>query len=200
MGYDISHRGRGALRSRPTPVDISAFCEPSYLLPGENQRDFEVIRQIIIDEIQPESNLEWLWILDLVELSWETLRYRRLKHRVLREYRHAAIAAILLRLDSPGMPSSDLSQAHIQTKRNAAEWRDDSNAADEIEARLNQHGFDAAAINAEVFYQAREIFSMFDQLMLSAQNRRMSLLREISSRRQDAKRVNHLNRRSQTEP
>ena len=57
------------------------FSEPFLLLPGEDLRDFEAIRQMMVDEIQPQTNIEWLWTLDLVELSWEILRYRRLKKR-----------------------------------------------------------------------------------------------------------------------
>jgi hypothetical protein len=35
-----------------------------------------------------------------------------------------------------------------------------------------------------VFVQARELFAMFDQLMQSAQSRRIGLMREISVRRE----------------
>jgi hypothetical protein len=41
------------------------------LLPGESLHEFEAIRQMIVDDVQPETNIEWLWTPDLVELSWE---------------------------------------------------------------------------------------------------------------------------------
>ena len=62
-------------------AELKPFSEPSLLLPGENPCDFEVIRQMIVDDIQPQTNIEWLWTLDLVEMFWEILRYRRLKNR-----------------------------------------------------------------------------------------------------------------------
>jgi hypothetical protein len=31
------------------------------------------------EKAQPESFIEWLWTSDLIELSWEILRYRRFK-------------------------------------------------------------------------------------------------------------------------
>ena len=77
----------------------------------------------------------------------------------------------------------------MQARRTAAEWRDDPEAADEIEARLDRSGFDQIDINAEVFVQARELFDMFDQLIHVAQNRRIGLLREISIRREYLKRA-----------
>jgi hypothetical protein len=144
---------------------------------------------MMIDDIQPETNIEWLWTLDLIELSWEILRYRSLKQRVLAECRHSAIRAILLRLDGEGMPVERFQHLEFQVGRIVAEWRTDANAAVEIEARLRRHGFDAAAVNSEVLFQAQESFAMFDDLMHAAQNRRMVLLREINVRREFAKRA-----------
>jgi hypothetical protein len=40
-----------------------------------------------------------------------------------------------------------------------------------------------------VFVQARELFDMFDQLMIAAQRRRIGLLQEISFRREFVRRV-----------
>jgi hypothetical protein len=159
------------------------------LLPGEDRREYEILRQMMIDDIQPRTNIEWLWTVDLVELSWEILRYRRLKNRILEAYRVAAIEAFLRRLDGEEMPAEAMPMVQMQTRRTANEWRDDREAAIEIEARLHRSGFDDIDINAEMFAQAREPFAMFDQLMQSAQSRRIGLLREISIRREFAIRV-----------
>ena len=122
-------------------------------------------------------------------VSWEILRYRRLKKRVLDTHRAAAIEAILRRLDGEGMPADAMSIVQIKAKRAAAEWRDDREAAVDIEARLRRGGVDNIDINAEVFVQAAEPFKMFDQLITLAQNRRIGLLREISIRREFARRA-----------
>ena len=53
------------------PDELRPFSEPSFLLPGENLHEFEAIRQMMVEDIQPATNIEWLWALDLVELSWE---------------------------------------------------------------------------------------------------------------------------------
>jgi hypothetical protein len=59
----------------------------------------------------------------------------------------------------------------------------------ETEARLRRNKFDNLDINAEVFVQARASFEMFDRLTQLAQTRRIGLLREISLRRELARRV-----------
>jgi hypothetical protein len=171
------------------PAEFRSFAEPSFLLPGEDLRDYEVLRQMIVEDIQPQTNIEWLWTLDLVELSWEILRYRRLKKSILDVHRATAIEAILRRLDGEGMPAEVMPMVDLHAKRTAAEWRNDRDAANETEARLRRNKFDNIDINAEVFVQARASFEMFDRLTQLAQTRRIGLLREISLRREFAQRA-----------
>jgi hypothetical protein len=180
-------------RALALPAELRAFSEP-FLLAGESLRDFEVVRAMLIDEVRPESFIEWLWALDLVELSWEILRYRHLKNKILDAHRAPAIEAILTRVDGEGMPVEAMPMVRVQARRAAADWRLDRAAAIEIEARLERNRFDAIDINAETFAQARELFVMFDHLMHSAQDRRIGLLREISFRREFARRARRVAR------
>ena len=66
------------------PAELQSFSE-SHLLPDESFRDFEFMRNAIVREVRPDSFIEWLWTFDLVELSWEILRYRRFKMRLHRD-------------------------------------------------------------------------------------------------------------------
>jgi hypothetical protein len=166
------------------PAELRSLEEPSCLLPGESRHEYEVIREMIIEDVGPKTNLEWLWTLDLTELSWEILRYRRLRERILQGYRAKAVASILQRLDGAGMPTPAKSMVQTYSERSALEWCHDPDAASEIDARLERNGFDQATINAEVFLQAREAFAWFDTMMHAAQGRRIALLREIEVRRQ----------------
>ena len=149
--------------TREVPAELKRFAQPSLVLPGEEPRDYEVLQQIIIDDIQPQTNIEWLWTLDLVEQSWELLRYRHLKKTILDVYRATAIEAILRRLDGEGMPAEVMPVVELHARRTAAEWRDDKDAATQTEARLRRSKFDSLDINAEVFVQARAAFEMFDR-------------------------------------
>jgi hypothetical protein len=90
------------------------------------------------------------------------------------------------------MPVEAMPTVRARARQTAAEWRDNREAAIEIEARLDRTGLDAIDINAEVFVQARELFDMFDRLMIAAQRRRIDLFREISIRREFAGRVRHV--------
>jgi hypothetical protein len=177
------------VRHLSIPNEIAALMGQPCLLPGENRRDYEILRLMMINDVQPRTTIEWLWTFDLIELSWEVLRYRRLKQKVLVTNRAAAIEAILWELDGACLPTPTLGVSRLENRRNAIEWRDDPKAAAEIEERLRRHGWDTAAINARVFVQARDAFSMLDNLMSAAQGRRIALLREIGARREFAKRA-----------
>jgi hypothetical protein len=60
------------------PAPLRPLLEPTQLLPGESQSDYATIRQMVIDEVAPQSSIEWLWTMDLIELSWDIVRYRPL--------------------------------------------------------------------------------------------------------------------------
>lgn len=165
------------------PAIFDRVVEPTFLMPGESLDDYKAIRDMILQEIAPQSGIEWLWAADLVELSWDIVRYRSLRQKMLKIRRQDAIAAMLQRLDLPGIPHAFRQSARDQTNLNAEQWRTDPIANAEIEARLATQDIDEGSVNAEVLIQCRELFVLFDSLMQSAQNRRILLLREINRRR-----------------
>ena len=69
------------------------------------------------------------------------------------------------------------------TLQNVQSGCSDPLAASEIDARLAACGFDAHAINVEVYVQDREILVLFESLLNAAQTKRMLLLREIRNQR-----------------
>jgi hypothetical protein len=73
-------------------AEFKEFRHPC-LLPGESRREFETIRRMIIDDIRPGTNIEWLWTLDLVDLSWEILRRCLKQKTTLEAFRLAAVEA-----------------------------------------------------------------------------------------------------------
>jgi len=77
------------------------------LLPGEDPDHYQLIRDAVVREIDPQTAIEWLFVSDLVELSWDILRYRRLRQKVLEASRELAIQAILERIDLAGIEEDD---------------------------------------------------------------------------------------------
>ena len=166
------------------PAPIEALAATPSLLPGESLEVYQMLRQAVFAEIAPKSIIEWLLAIDIAELCWEIQRYRVLRYKVLETSRQRAVASVLSRIDLLGIPLDCRQQAQHRTELNADAWRSDHETRLEIEQRLTAHGFDPCAINAEVHIQARELYLMFESLMISAQQRRATLFREIKYHRQ----------------
>jgi hypothetical protein len=147
------------------------------------------MRDAVIGDIQPRTTIEWLWVSDLVELSWDILRYRRLRQKILETSREIAIQSMLERIDLAGIDEDSRQPAREYIRQNVAEWRSDPSSAIEIERRLLAHDIDTDTINLEVIVRSRELYLLFDTLLNSAQNRRIALQREIESRRFGRRRI-----------
>lgn len=174
---------RASLNQRrpfPTSPDaLEALAPPPLLLPGESLENYQLLRQAIFADISPGSAIEWLLTIDIAELSWEIQRYRLLRHKLLEKSRQRAIADALSHIDLIGIPADGQENARRETEINALAWRSDVNAAREIEQRLACYRVDAFAINTEVHIQARDLYLMFEGLIISAQQRRAMILRDI---------------------
>lgn len=179
--------GRVSLpQSQPTsvlPPQFEALCPPPQLLPGENIDHYRALQAAIFRDIDPQSAIEWLIVIDIAELSWEIQRYRVLRHRLLSTSRQKAIETTLRRIDVADNSRSPESIAEFYIVRNALDWQLDPNAAAEINARLEAYGFDQHAVSMETYIQAREVLSLFEALLNGAQLRRMSLLKELNTLR-----------------
>jgi hypothetical protein len=163
------------------PERLRPFAEPA-LIAGESSEDYELLRQLLIEDIQPRSNLEWLWLFDLAELSWEILRYRKLKVRAIEMHRVKVVEALLLQIDGAGIPS-DHQALRRYAKLTAADWLSDPLVAAQVEAHLRRFKVDITAINAEMFVQAQPALMTFDLLLSKTQDRRAQLANDISVRR-----------------
>lgn len=165
------------------PAEFESLSAPPLLLPGESLEKYKLMRQAILTDLAPRNVIEWLLAVDVVELSWEIQRYRVLRHKLLDHYREKAIEQTLRHIDLAELPPEMEDAACHHIRRNARIWRVDPTAAREIDVRLAAYGYDSNAINTQVYLQARDVFFAFEALLNSAQNRRMSLLREINNRR-----------------
>jgi hypothetical protein len=160
------------------PEALRPFAVP-LLLRGENLDEFERFSGAIIQEIAPTTNMQWLYTFDLIEICWDVLRYRRLKMKVLEMERAQAIETLLCRCEGAGLPDAAREVVAYHAKIIATEWRSDRHAAEEIESRLDQSGFDQFAIEAEAFVQSQPVSAAFQSLIESAERRRTLTLREI---------------------
>jgi hypothetical protein len=63
----------------PIPDYIRSLFGYAPVLKTEDEKIYWNCMQQFINCVEPQDVIEWLWVKDVVDLSWEILRLRRLK-------------------------------------------------------------------------------------------------------------------------
>ncbi|MGY4462154.1 hypothetical protein [Bradyrhizobium sp. LB13.1] len=104
------------------PTEIEALRPPPQLLPGESIDHYHGLQAAVLRDINPRSAIEWLLSFDIAELSWEMLRYRILRHRLLSTYRQKAIETMLRRVDVFSPASRRISKILRRSTQSKTPW------------------------------------------------------------------------------
>src|ERR1700735_57131 len=90
----MRQRSRFTCQRRYQPSAIG----PAPLLPGEQEADYAEFALAIVKAAHPKDAIEDLLTRDVIDLSWEVLRLRRLKARLLRGATSSGISSVMYRL------------------------------------------------------------------------------------------------------
>lgn len=123
--------------------------------------------------LKPSDILEQIWVRDVVDLTWEVLRLRRLKAQFLTATAHEGLALVLGPL--LGAKTSD---------QVAPRWAArDAQALVEVDAVLAAAGLDADAAMARTFALKIDTVERIERMAAGAHYRRSDVLREIERHR-----------------
>jgi hypothetical protein len=158
------------------PVRASAalaFLAPAPLIAGEDAAAYDDLLARVSAALNPSDILEDIWVRDVVDMVWDALRLRRLKAQLLTVSAYEGMHAILRRfLDW---------QFSEQVAR---QWAlRDAAAVTKAEAVLASAGLSAEAVTAQTLALKIDIVERIDRMMVTAEARRNSVLREIERHR-----------------
>jgi hypothetical protein len=88
-------------------VDRIIGTAPAPLLPGEAEADYLGVAARIVAVAQPKDAIEEFLTRDVVDLTWEVFRLRRLKAALLRAAASKGVHRILLTIGYPGNETAD---------------------------------------------------------------------------------------------
>ena len=140
---------------------------------GEDARQYEEIQTRFSATIKPKDVLEEMWTRDVVDLTWEILRMRRLKAGLLTSVMSEGVDKILSLLLG-GVEARDLSNAWSAR---------DPDAIKTVDALLAAKGQTMELAAARGLEARIEIFERIDRMAMSAEARRNSALRELERHR-----------------
>jgi hypothetical protein len=139
--------------------------------------------------VLPDTDIEWLAVIDLAWLQWEIQRYRRWKNAIIMSNRAAALETALCKThDGAAMPGA-MTLIRAESKKHAQEMSINPNAHGAIRAKLESHGYDADAINAGAFVHSIIPLATIEKLLSSARHQVTITLREVGLRREFERRA-----------
>lgn len=149
------------------------FLGPAPLLEGEDRADYIGLLEEVRRQVTPKDAIEQIYVRDIVDLTWELMRYRRIKVALLHTGQLRAIQQLSSTNHWRGL------NADARWSVNAAVK---TSFADGVK-ELAKHGVTLQDINAHAFAAERDTLLRLDQNMMQIEARRNFALREIERRR-----------------
>jgi hypothetical protein len=154
-------------------IDIA----PAPLLMGEDEADYAEIAGRIVGATRPRDALEELLLRDVIDLTWEILRLRRVKTGMLRASMGAGVGSVLGAISYPYPHRQELSE----------DWAaGDAAAREKVDAILGKAGLTIEEAAAKTLELKLDVFERIDRMLASAEARRNNALREIDRHREAA--------------
>jgi hypothetical protein len=147
---------------------------PTPLLPGEQEADYAEFALAIVKAAHPKDAIEDLLTRDVIDLSWEVLRLRRLKAGLLRGATSSSIFQVMCRLGYEDDFAGDLAADSAAGKKAAQK---------KVAAALQKAQLTMEDVMAETLEGKIDSFERFDRLLASSEARRNNALREIERHR-----------------
>lgn len=147
---------------------------PAPLLPGEQEAEYATHVAHIVMVAKPRDAIEDLLTRDVIDLSWEVLRLRRLKAGLLRGATSSSIYHVMCRLG----------YEHEYARELAANWVAGRKAAQkEVVGALQKAQLTMEDVMAKSLEDKIDSFERFDRMLASSEARRNNALREIERHR-----------------
>lgn len=161
------------------------------LLPGETDDDYFRLFDMMATELLPDTDIEFLWAIDLAWLWFDILRYRRWKNAIILSSRRAALEFALAKTDPEALEISGMNpMIRAQSRVDAEALRVDTNKRERLTARLEAHGYDVDAINAAAFVQGLEPLAAIEKFLAVARRQVATMLRDAGLHHEFKRRAN----------
>jgi hypothetical protein len=148
---------------------------PAPLLPNENQADYAGIAARIADASRPTDAIEDFLVRDVIDLTWEIVRLRRVKTGIIRASTSVGVHEVL----------EAFGYDYFQLKELCERWAvGNKNTRREVSAILARAGMTIDEITAKTFEARLDSLERVDRMLGNAEARRNNALREIDRHRE----------------
>ena len=146
---------------------------PPPLIDGEDGAAYEALYRRLGEAVAPRDALEEIWVRDIVDNLWETLRLRRIKSSLMRSSAHEGLERVI----------TPLTELYDRSALVHGWARREPETVKAVEKLLKQAGLGPEAIAGETLAANIDTFDHIDAMIMRAEARRNTVLREIERRR-----------------
>ena len=161
-------------KSRPDRAELRTLFGPPPLLDGEDTEIYDQLLKETSTAVMPADIFEQMWVRDVVDLTIEVLRLRRLKVSLMMTNAYKGLTETLSPLVGR-MQAETLAEGWAARK---------SEVVEEVNKTLTSAGLSTDSILAQTFCLKVNDIERLEHLMALAEMRRNSTLREIDRHRQ----------------
>jgi hypothetical protein len=155
------------------PLETLALLGPPPLARGEDVAAYNELLARLCATLRPSDSLEEIWIRDVVDLVWDTIRLRRIRMK-----------AWLLTYRTEREVRSKLKPGFDDAEKMGRSWATgDEAAAKQVEQALITVGFSIEIAMALSMLGLIGVVERIDRMLVSAEARRSAALREIDHHR-----------------
>jgi hypothetical protein len=148
------------------------------LIYGEDPATYQALLVKVAAATAPQDILEEIWVREMVDLLWETLRLRRLKASLLDSSMADGLEDILTSLGGRSFGFSLEDRSLVEAWANG-----DAGSRKSVVQRLAKAGLSMDAVVAAALSKKLDEFERIDRMIASAEARRNNTLREIDRHR-----------------
>lgn len=159
---------------QPYDASLQVLLGPAPLIEGEDPESYSQIKRLIRGAVEPRDFLEEIWTRDVIDLVWETMRYRRLK----KAYLDAVIPDGLI----PLLRTITGNEPKIEVVIGWMKREPESTA--EVDDALEQVGMSRDSALAKALAIHIDQIERMDRLVANCELRRNLVLREIDRKRE----------------
>ena len=177
-------------RLKPELLSQDLIFGSAPILEGENPEAYDELLAQVSSAVNPSDTIERIWIRDIVDLTWELLRWRRIKNNMMAEALTRTLAGKLTPILRRQPESTELiveqtlipipSPAHRLAEKWAAR---DPAAIKKVAKLLATLNLTIDAVIAQTFMNKLSDIEHLDRFITIAEGRRNAVLREIDRRR-----------------
>ena len=159
------------------PSAIERMLKNPPLLPNESKEEFDTVYDDFLDPLAPETVPQHWLVWNSAILTWESMRYRRMKIAYMLSQRRAAVGA-LIRKSFRSSAMRAVREAGSDIDDNIERYFSDPKYQRLVAKALEDAGYTADAIESETFTRSLQGLLQIEKLIASAEKRLMLFFRE----------------------